>query len=145
MLRNPSVDAHIKETIILHNIFMYIEIEASVFFHLHLLKDLESARDNLANKKPVKNVVSKVVEIEYEKSGEEDIVLDGVDDNFDEFTPIVSRKTKKKLKKLSGGKKSNQGVPLCGTKSLRKGSNNHLLCDIITGPRLRSHTTKNSK
>jgi hypothetical protein len=27
------VDAHIKETIILHNIFMYIEIEASVIFH----------------------------------------------------------------------------------------------------------------
>jgi hypothetical protein len=46
---------------------------------------------------------------------------------------------------LSGGKKSNQGVPLCGTKSLRKGSNNHPLSDIITGPRLRSHKTKYSK
>jgi hypothetical protein len=27
------VDAYIKETIILHNIFIYIEIEASVIFH----------------------------------------------------------------------------------------------------------------
>jgi hypothetical protein len=27
------VDAHIKETIILHNIAMYIEIKASVIFH----------------------------------------------------------------------------------------------------------------
>jgi hypothetical protein len=39
--------------------------------------------------------VSKVVEIENEKSGEEDIGLDSIDDNLDEFTPVVSRKTKK--------------------------------------------------
>jgi hypothetical protein len=122
-----------------------IDVTSIPLTTIHLLKDLESARDNLANKKLVKNVVSKVVEIENEKSGEEDIGLDSIDDNLDEFTPVVSRKTKKKLKKLSGGKKSNQGVPLCGTKSLRKGSNNHPLCDIITGPRLRSHTAKNSK
>jgi hypothetical protein len=122
-----------------------IDVTSIPLTTIHLLKDLESARDNLANKKLVKNVVSNVVEIENEKSGEEDIGLDSIDDNLDEFTPVVSRKTKKKLKKLSGGKKSNQGVPLCGTKSLRKGSNNHPLCDIITGPRLRSHTAKNSK
>jgi hypothetical protein len=103
---------------------------------------LESARDNLINKQFIKNASSKVVEIENENSGEEDNDLFGTEDNLDEFTPVVSRKTKKNLKKLSGGKKSNQGVPLCGTKSLRKGSNNHLLSDIITGPRLRSHKTK---
>jgi hypothetical protein len=72
-----------------------IDIASIPLTTIHLLKDLESARDNLANKKLVKNVVSKVVEIKNEKSGEEDIVLDGVDDNFDEFTPVVSRKTKK--------------------------------------------------
>jgi hypothetical protein len=71
--------------------------------------------------------------------------LSGAEDDFDEFTPLVSRKTKKNLKKLSGGKKSNQGVPLYGTKSLQKGSDNHPLSDIITGPRLRSHKTKYSK
>jgi hypothetical protein len=112
---------------------------------IHLLKDLESARDNLTNKQIIKNANSKIVEIENEDSGEDDNVLLGKEDNLEEFTPVVSRRSKKNLKKLSGGKKSNQGVSLCGTKSLRKGSNNHPLCDIITGPRLRSHNTKYSK
>jgi hypothetical protein len=85
---------------------------------IHLLKDLESARDNLINKQFIKNASSKVVEIENVNSGEEDNDLFGTEDNLDEFTPVVSRKTKKNLKKLFGGKKSNQGVPLCGTKSL---------------------------
>jgi hypothetical protein len=112
---------------------------------IHLLKDLESARDNLINKQVIKNASSKVVGIENVISGEEDNDLFGTEDNLDEFTPVVSRKIKKNLKKLSGGKKSNQGAPLCGTKSLRKGSNNHPLCDIITSPRLRSHKSKYSK
>jgi hypothetical protein len=115
-----------------------IDVASIPLTTIHLLKDLESARDNLANKIFVKNAVSKVVEIENENTGEEDIGLSGAEDNFDEFTPVVSRKTKKNLKKLSGGKKSNQGVPLCGTKSIRKGSNKHHLSGIITGPRLRT-------
>jgi hypothetical protein len=78
---------------------------------IHLLKDLESARDNLANKFFVKNAISKVVEIENENTGEEDIGLSGAEDNFDEFTPVVSRKTKKNLKKLSGGKNQIKGYP----------------------------------
>jgi hypothetical protein len=112
---------------------------------IHLLKDLELARDNLTNKQIIKSTNSKNVELEIEISGEDDTDLLDNGDILEEFTPVVSRRTKKNLKKLSGGKKSNQGVPLCGTKSLRKGSNNHPLCDIITGPRLRSHTTKYSK
>jgi hypothetical protein len=112
---------------------------------IHLLKDLELARDNLTNKQIIKSTNSKNVELEIEISGEDDTDLLDNGDILEEFTPVVSRRTKKNLKKMSGGKKSNQGVPLCGTKSLRKGSNNHPLCDIITGPRLRSHTTKYSK
>jgi hypothetical protein len=95
-----------------------IDVASIPLTTIHLLKDLESARDNLAKKKSVKNVVSKVVEVENENNSEEDTGFSGAEADFDEFTPVVSRKTKKNLKKLSGGKKSNQGVPLCGTKSL---------------------------
>jgi hypothetical protein len=35
-------------------------------------------------------------------------------------------------KKKSSGKKSNQGVPLCGKKSFKKVSTNHPLCDIVS-------------
>jgi hypothetical protein len=45
-------------------------------------------------------------------------------------------------KKKSSGKKSNQGVPLSGTKSLKKVSTNHPLCDIVSGPRLHSRNVK---
>jgi hypothetical protein len=63
-----------------------IDVASIPLTTIHLLKDLDSARDNLANKKFIKNVVSKVVEIENVNSGEEDNGLSGVDDNFDEFT-----------------------------------------------------------
>jgi hypothetical protein len=42
----------------------------------------------------------------------------------DEFTPVLSR--------TGSGKKSNQWVPLCGTKSLKKVCTNHPLCDIVS-------------
>jgi hypothetical protein len=83
-----------------------------------------------------------VVSEAVEELGHKDSDMEG---EFDDFTPVVSRKSKKNLRKNSGGKKTNQGVPLSGTKSLRRASNNHPLSDIITGPRLQSHSIRNKK
>jgi hypothetical protein len=63
---------------------------------IHLLKDLESARDNLAKKKSVKDVVPKVVEVENECNGELGIGPSGAESEFDDFGPMVPRKCKKK-------------------------------------------------
>jgi hypothetical protein len=66
----------------------------------------------------------------------------GVEDEV-EFTPFLSRKKRMEIrKKKESGKKSNQGVPLCGTKSLKKVSTNHPLCDIVSGPRTRNKNIK---
>jgi hypothetical protein len=93
----------------------------------------------------MKNNVDKIVEVVsevVEELGHKDSDMEG---EFDDFTPVVSRKSKKNLRKNSGGKKTNQGVPLSGTKSLCRASNNHPLSDIIAGPRLRSHSIRNKK
>jgi hypothetical protein len=89
--------------------------------------------------------VDKIVEVISEGNEELGNRESNIEAEFDDFTPVVSRKSKKNMRKNSGGKKTNQGVPLSGTKSLRRASNNHPLCDIITSPRLRSHTVKNKK
>jgi hypothetical protein len=66
----------------------------------------------------------------------------GVEDEV-EFTPVLSRKKRMEIrKKKASGKKSNQGVPLCGTKSLKKVCTNHPLSDIVSGPRTRNKNVK---
>jgi hypothetical protein len=60
-----------------------------------------------------------------------------------EFTPVLSRKKRMEIRKeKASGKKSNQGVPLFGTKSLKKVSTIHPLCDIVSGPRTRNKNVK---
>jgi hypothetical protein len=55
------------------------------------------------------------------------------------FTPVISRKKRIEIRqKKYSGKKLNQGVPLSGTKSLKKVNTNHPLSNIVSGPRLRS-------
>jgi hypothetical protein len=66
----------------------------------------------------------------------------GVEDEV-EFTPVLSRKKRmEKRKKKASGKKSNQGVPLCGMKSLKKVSTNHPLSDIVSVPRTHNKNVK---
>jgi hypothetical protein len=93
----------------------------------------------------MKNTVDKIVEVISEGTEELGHRESDIEAKFDDFTPVVSRKSKKNLRKNSGGKKTNQGVPLSGTKSLRRASNNHPLSDIITGPMLQSHSIRNKK
>jgi hypothetical protein len=112
---------------------------------INQLRDLETARDNLAKKQSMKNVVDKIVEVISEGTKELGNRESDIEAEFDDFTPVVSRKNKKNLRKKFDGKKTNQGVPLSGTKSLRRASNNHPLSDIITGLRLRSHSIRNKK
>jgi hypothetical protein len=122
-----------------------IDVSSLPLETINQLRDLEIARDNLAKKQSMKNKIDKIVE---EVSMAVDVLElkdSDLEDDLDDFTPVVSRKSKKNLRKNSKGKKANLGVSLGGTKSLRRASNNHPLCDIITGPRLRSHSIKNKK
>jgi hypothetical protein len=119
---------------------------------VHMLKDLELARYNLAKKST--QIPSSVVIMQYSecdnnnkcedtKSGENSSHDESGSGDDDDFTPIMSRKKRMEIReKKSSGKKSNQGVPLGGTKSLKKVSTNHPLCDIVSGPRLRSKNVK---
>jgi hypothetical protein len=55
----------------------------------------------------MKNNVDKIVEVVSEVAeelGHKDSDMEG---EFDDFTPVVSRKSKKNLRKNSGGKKTN--------------------------------------
>jgi hypothetical protein len=122
-----------------------IDVSSLPLNTINQLRDLEIARDNLAKKQSMKNNIDKIVEevpVVVEELEHKGLDLEG---DFDDFTPVVSRRSKKNLCKNSEGKKANQGVPLSCTKSLHRASNNHPLCDIITGPRLRSHSLRNKK
>jgi hypothetical protein len=113
---------------------------------VHLLKDLESARENLARKIanhtkstciPAQSPVSVYNSNNNTQSIGSPLSVDDSGEDEVEFTPVISRRNKKSLKKkISSGAKTNQGVPLCGTKSLKKVNTNHPLCDIVVGPRL---------
>jgi hypothetical protein len=122
-----------------------IDVSSLPLNTINQLRDLEIARDNLAKKQSMKNNIDKIVEevpVVVEELEHKGLDLEG---DFDDFTPVVSRRGKKNLRKNSEGKKANQGVPLSGTKSLSRAGNNHPLCDIITGPRLRSQSLRNKK
>jgi hypothetical protein len=111
-----------------------IDISSLPMKIVHMLKDLESARENLARKNanhatstciPAQSPVSvHNINNNTQFVGSPLSVDDSREDEV-EFTPVVSRKNKKSLKKNSSGAKSNQGVPLCGTKSLKKVNTDH--------------------
>jgi hypothetical protein len=122
-----------------------IDVSSLPLNTINQLRDLENARGNLAKKQSMKNKVDKTVEEIFVADDILEHKDSDLEDDLDDFTLVVSRKSKKNLRKNSAGKKANQGVPLSGTKSLSRASNNHPLCDIITGPRLRSHSIRNKK
>jgi hypothetical protein len=118
---------------------------------VHMLKDLELARDNLAKKKSAQTSSVLILPLvdcvdnncEDTNIGESSSHDGSGKEDEDEFTHVLSRKKRmEKRKKKASGKKSNQGVPLCGTKSLKKVSANHPVSDIVSGPRLHNKNVK---
>ena len=131
-----------------------IDVNSLSLSTVHLLKDLEVARDNLADRHNHQEKVGKeqdgkgVNSVASEcTSRSEPFVQDGVqsceelssDFSEDGFTPVLSRRTKKELRKNKSGQlKSGNGLPLSGKSNKKKLLRNHPLCDVIPGPRLRN-------
>jgi hypothetical protein len=85
-----------------------IDVSSLPLSTINQLRDLEIARDNLAKKQSMKNNVDKIVKevsVSVDDLEHKDSDLEG---DFDDFTPVVSRKSKKNLRKKSEGKKANQ-------------------------------------
>jgi hypothetical protein len=113
---------------------------------VHYLKDLEIARHS----------IKEMQEKETAVVNESDTILllgfnEELEDDIDDFTPVVSRRTKKQRK--SAEKKKGRGAPAKSCVALRgalakssaasvKVHNDHPLCGIVTGTRNRR---KNSK
>ena len=116
---------------------------------IHMIRDLENARNNLINQK--QKVIDQAENKKDHKgnAGEEPDVVPGTsstegprevessDEIEKEFTPEVSKKARRNA---TGTRKVDVGVPLGGTFSLGKGAKHHPLRDVVVGPRTRSKT-----
>ena len=127
---------------------------------MHMLKDLENSWDNLNNQEQkvidqAKNNKKKSYKIngKQEMSSINDNVSgasctkdsddeEGVDEVEGDFTPVISKKSRRNARKNSGSKNNNQGVPLSGTFSLGKGAKHHPWRDVVVAPRTRSKSKK---